>query len=57
MEEGNFKVFVDGNDVKIEKFRASGLSYELEISTPAEVGRHSGIVEVIDGVEHSFDCF
>jgi hypothetical protein len=57
LEERNFKVFVDGNEVKIEKFRASGLSYELEISTPAEVGRHSGIVEALDGAKYGFDCF
>ena len=56
-EERNFKVFVDGNEVKIEKFRASGLSYELEIGAPAEAGRHSGIIEAVDGAKCGFDCF
>jgi hypothetical protein len=55
LEERNFKVFIDGNEVEIEGFRDSGSNYELEIRAPSEVGSHSAIVEVRAGLKHDFD--
>ncbi|RKY71241.1 MAG: hypothetical protein DRQ24_07780, partial [Candidatus Latescibacterota bacterium] len=41
LEKENFKVFVDGNEVNIEKFeRISATDYRLEIKSPQSVGTH-----------------
>lgn len=53
--ERNFKVFIDGNEVEIEGFRASGSNYELEVRAPSEVGSHSAVVEAGVGLKRDFD--
>jgi hypothetical protein len=45
LQEGNFKISVDGHDVVIEGFeRISCVDYTLEIHSPSVVGTHSIVV-------------